>query len=197
MPRIIASVVVAVLVTTACVATIQPAVNVTYQDAERPVITRLAILPVTAGEGLEGFRRMTADSLSAAVRAQRSDVHLVPAEEALRLLNDAGLADRYSDMIISYNQTGILSKETLQTMGTALNAGHMLHVKVAYASLQPDEYTTLQNLDMFAHLWDSAKGDVVWESTGGAQVNAGIFVQARTIPEILAIACVEVIKALP
>lgn len=188
-----------------CAASIRPDVSVTYVSEDGVTPARLAMLPVTAGEGLEGFRRMTADSLHSALVSARPEIEVIPADSTLRLLNDAGLAQRYSDMVLAYDRTGILDKETLSAIGEALDADHLLHVEVTYGAGKSTDYnlftglstTRNQRLSIFAHLWSPGKGDVVWEAAGGAAVEATELQRSRSIPEILAVACKDLALKFP
>lgn len=188
-----------------CAATIRPDVNVTYIAPQGVIPERLAMLPVTAGEGLEGFRRMTADSLYSALTSARPEIEVIPADSTLELLNEAGLARRYSDMVVAYDRTGILDKETLSTIGRALDADHLLHVEVTYGAAKSTDYnlftglstTRNQRLSIFAHLWSPAEGDVVWEAAGGAQVEASELQRSRSVPEILGVACRDLAVKFP
>jgi hypothetical protein len=108
-------------------------------------------------------------------------------------------------MVTSYDQTGILDKQTLQALGAALEADHLLHVDVAYGAGERTDYsvwtgfstTRNQELTIFAHLWSPTEGDVVWEAAGGAQVSASELETTRSVPEILGVACRDLAAKFP
>ncbi len=54
-----------------------------------------------------------------------------------------------------------------------------------------------QQLSLFAHIWSPERGDVVWEASGGARVEAGEFQRTRSISEILGVACRNVVARMP
>ncbi|MHC4234523.1 MAG: hypothetical protein ACYSUQ_05355 [Planctomycetota bacterium] len=193
------------LALTGCAASITPDLVVTYVDPEGVTPQRVALLPVTAGEGLEGFRRMTADNVYADLRASRPEISFLSADSTLDLLNEHGLAQPYAEMVVTYETTGVLDKAMLQQMGDVLDVDHLLHVAVRYSEGSETKYsiwtgydtTEKQNLGLFAHLWSPEEGDIVWEASGGAEVSASEFETTRSLPEILNVACKELAANFP
>jgi hypothetical protein len=157
-------------------------------------VDTLAILPVSTGEGLEGFRRLIADSLTAALRHAHKGLLVVPADSTLARLNAAGMADSYAQMIRDYVQTSILDKHTLARLADAAGSRHLLYVRASYGEGQSVSgnfmtgYSTQRNQDLtlFVHVWDGARGDVVWEATARSKVSAGELMTSRGVDEILA-----------
>lgn len=199
-PLVIASVLV-----TGCMAPINNTLNVSYVAPQGVEISRLAILPVTAGEGLEGFRRTTADSLYNALMRRSAEVEIVPAEESLRRLNEAQLAERYSNMMIAYDRTGILDRAVMAEMGRVLGTRHLLNLRVGYEESSrigvgfatSVAETRTQAIHLFAHVWDTEVGDIVWEAAGGAASTSGEFSVAVPTQQVLAAATRNLAARLP
>jgi hypothetical protein len=117
----------------ACAAQIHTSSRVTYV-APRPVkLDTLAMLPVSSGEGLEGFRRMISDSLFVRLTKARRDLVVLPAESTLSRLNSAGLNEKYAQAIRDYQQTSVLDRGTVDTMSRTLHARFLLYIRAAYS----------------------------------------------------------------
>ena len=186
-----------ILVLTSCTGTIRSTVNVTYLAPSGVTLTRLAILPVMSAEGLEGFRRIAADILAAAVPQERPEIVVIPAGEALSALNEAGLAQDYSQMVTDYERTGILDKETLAAMGEAVGANHLLHMRARYWE-RPLTEDFVQILDVSGHIWSTEKGDVVWEASANVERPVNDEIESRRpMGELLAVACRLLMAQLP
>lgn len=188
-----------------CAASINPHSTVTYDETGSTTIDSVAILPVTAGEGLEGFRRQTADSVRTALQQAHPNLTVLDDGTSLERLNKAGLAQQYADMVEDYRTTGVLDGETLKNMGDAIGAPYLLAVRVSYAEKSETGYNALtgisttehQNVGLFAHLWSPEAGDVVWEADAGAEVSAGDFERTRELNEIIAEACTALANRFP
>lgn len=191
--------------TVACVATITSDVGVTYVAPEAPEMRVLALLPVTAGEGVEGFRRLTADSLFQALTRTHPELEIVPADESLRRLNQAGLVSTYAGLIQDYADTGILDQRGLQQLSDVLGADHLMHVQVGYGETSEvtmglvTDYAEQerQRLRVVARIWSPAVGDVVWEASGTAESVSGELTTRRTIPEILSVIIQQLARQVP
>lgn len=183
-----------------CTASIQPETTVTYIHPEPGQLRQLAILPVSAGEGLEGFRRLTADSLRVALERHRSGMEIVPASESLGRLSDAGLAETYSKMVQDYDRTGVLDRDRLQEISDAVGANYMLRTSVDYGTSVSGGgiyETERQNLNIFARIWSAEHGDIVWEANSTVRVEAGWGYGTRNLRELVSIACSEIARQVP
>ncbi len=90
----------------------------------------LALLPITAGEGMEGYRRPAGDSLYNAIRTLRKDINVLDAQTSLNKINDAQLADKYAELIRTYAQTAILNKESVKSLSEAIGKRYLMHVRL-------------------------------------------------------------------
>lgn len=181
-----------VLLLAGCAAKIQPEMNVTVDEIREPVDT-LAILPVTAASGLEGFRRQAAQKILAELEASYAVEHLIAAKTTGSRLSEAGLASDYSEMVESYQSVGVLDGPTLKRIADAVGADYLLATRISYTEtegvqpgmLTPYARVTKQGVNIFAHVWHASKGQVVWEGVGRAQATAGEFSKERTVEEIM------------
>ncbi len=192
-----------VLVVSGCMAKINTSVNQTYVPQEGLVVEGVALLPVTAGAGLEGFRRAVGDTVSAHITTAFPGTGLVPPQESLGLLNDAGLADAYARLVTTYQTTGILDKEALASMSRALGVRYLMHCELSYAQDQSWEpglvsnVMTTEQVSMMLRIWDSEKADVVWEAHAQGSQKSGDIVKARPFEEVYSAMARDLIRALP
>jgi hypothetical protein len=178
----------------ACAAPITTHTSVTYLAPEPASVERVAILPVSSGEGLEGFRRMISDSLYATLRRGQPAIMILPADSTLARLNAAGLTERYARLIRDYQQTSILDRAVLDSIARATGTRHLLYTRAAYETGRSVTGNFLtgysarrdQDLQLFVHIWDGGKGDVVWEAVATGKVSAGELEYSRGVDEILA-----------
>ena len=194
-----------VIVASACVAGMRSTIETSYSNPDM-TLQGIAILPVTAGEGLEGFRRHMASLLENQIAAQHPDVKVITSAECLRRINDLGLANEYSDMLETYGRTGILDRETLGELADAVGAQHMLQAQFSYEAADFVEVGAIggglnreerQELYVFGQLWDGTEGDVVWEVAGSVRSRTGEFTFARDVEDILAQAITDLVAELP
>lgn len=176
-----------------CAAPINTTTSVTYLAPVPPSVDSVAILPVSSGEGLEGFRRMISDSLYAVLGREHREVVVLPADTTLDRINAARLTDRYAQAIRDYQQTSVLDKATIDSMGRAIGVKYFLYTRAAYAAAKSVSgnfltgYSTRrdQELQLFVHVWDTRRGDVVWEAVTNADVSAAELQASRGLDEIL------------
>jgi hypothetical protein len=186
---------------TGCAASIYTSANVTYLAPSTPAVDSLAILPVSSGEGLEGFRRMISDSLFTILGRERKEIVLLPADTTLTRINRAGLTAQYAAAIRDYQQTSVLTRATIDTMSRQIGARYLLYTRAAYEegrSVAGNFFTGYssrrdQNLQLHLHVWDGRKGDVVWEAVATGKVSAGELETSRGVDEILAASVRELV----
>lgn len=137
----------------------------------------LAVLPVlTNVPKYEGIRRQTGQSLARAIKRQYPSIKIKSPRETLNMINKNEMSDIYSDMMTDYSKTGILNQNTMSQMGKALKSRFMLYTRLGAEETVDTEYSSsmgvtqsrASELNIYSQLWDTEKGDVVWEGTGGA-----------------------------
>jgi len=157
---------------------------VTYKARELDFSTfknsTITVLPVLAGEGYEGFRRLTGDCMTDAFKDAFPGATIYSHSEALDKINAAGMSSSYSSTIENYSKSAILDKQILNDLGSRLKTDFLVYSKVGRTGttrvgivhvegLTPVVIATSVNeIEIFAQIWDTRKGDVVWERTGGA-----------------------------
>ncbi|MFC2084938.1 hypothetical protein ACFLS9_07775 [Bacteroidota bacterium] len=135
--------------------------------------SKIGVLPVLAGEGFEGFRRVTGQYITNSLKEYFPNSIILSHSETLELINEYDLVNEYSDMMISYSETAILNKETLAKLGEVTDCDYLLYSKVYsdeqhYYSYVADINieTRTESADISAQLWDIELSDIVWEGIG-------------------------------
>ena len=141
----------------------------------------LAILPVVAGMGLEGYRRPFGESLNSVAADHLEYGSYLTWEDTMDFLNDAGLVSDYNTAITGYQQTSIIDASLIGRMAEATETRYFFYVTL----FPPTDETTVgysflsggvradQRLGVsaFGQVWD-AEGDVAWEGTGSSEVKS-------------------------
>jgi hypothetical protein len=177
------------IILSGCAATIRDLSKVQYVKegfvADSLRTGGLALLPVVAGQGQEGYRRPLADSLNFHIQRVRPNVQFIKWQDAITKLNDKGLAEKYQAAISTYRTTSIIDKSLVSEIGSALGVRYFLFVsledfrqssKLGYSGLTGklrEDQTAKVNA--FAQIWDSQTGDVVWEGIGHAEASSSEF----------------------
>ena len=172
-----------------CSAKIQVHNQTTYAGAEFGKVSieehGLAILPVVAGMGMEGYRRPFGVSLDSVAADHLEYGSYLTWEDTMDLLNDAELVSDYNEAIAGYQQTSIIDRSLIEKMAEATETRYFFYVTLFPPT---DERTIGRGLtgilredqrlgiSAFGQVWD-AEGDVVWEGTGSSEVKSGQWLQ--------------------
>jgi hypothetical protein len=196
-----------VLPTTGCTAGIYTGFEELHPAAAPVHAERIAVLPVTAAAGSESYRGVIGDSLLAVAQRAHPSVEFISPAEALDRLNDAGLAERFANLLVGYQQTGIFDRTLLRQVGGALGADHALQLRVGYERTSevqnrlfyPSEMYESERQDMHVTvlLWDVREGGLAWEASGGGSTQEGEYTIARQFEEVLAATAGQLAQQLP
>ena len=137
---------------------------------------RVAVLNAVVGITLEGFSHQVSRSLGAALEQSGRPIKVVSAHETLSMINEAGLAVEYQDMVSGYTRTGILHRPVLEKIGQAVEAKYVLQPTLATFSQSMSGrlsffglrliQTRISILRLTVQLWDTRTGKIAWESSG-------------------------------
>jgi hypothetical protein len=149
------------------------------------------VLNAAVGITLEGFAHQVSRSLGAALEQSGRPIKFVSAYETLSLINEAGLAVEYQDMVSGYTRTGILHRPVLERIGQAIEANYVLQPTLATFSQSMSGrfsflglrliQTRISIFRLAVQLWDTRTGKIVRESSGEA-MRAGEDVREFRIP---------------
>lgn len=142
----------------------------------------LAILPITAGADLEGYRRPFGDVLNQSMDGLFENI--TGWNQTMQRLNTSGLVADYQSAIQAYNETAILDQSVMQKMTKALGVRYLLYVRLSppesssrtrYSALAGTTYNEQSQAVMaYAKIWDQ-NGDVVWEGSSKTTAVSGAY----------------------
>lgn len=141
----------------------------------------IAILPVVAGAGVEGYRRPFANAINESAKENLVPGAFVSWRDTMNLLNEADLVEEYQDAISAYASTSIIPRNLIEKMSEATGTQYFLFVSLnPPVSSTRDTYSALSsagaietNIGVSANgqVWNT-NGDVVWEGSGSSEVSA-------------------------
>jgi hypothetical protein len=154
------------------------------------------------------YREILSDILVAALRDSRPTMPLVPLHQSLSMINQKGLASDYADLLSNYEKTGILHRQTLEKIGTALGARYLFlptlvdynentftRISIIGVRFVQTRTTTVKTM---LQIWDSVSGEIVWQGTAQATM-AGEDIREKPIlfEDVARLAWDELVEKLP
>jgi hypothetical protein len=156
--------------------------------AREPVATLGLVTPAA----LQGFSPSLSLALTAALSQASPPIRGIPTYETVNRLNEKGLAADYTEMISDFPRSGILDRERLQRIGSALGSKYVLQPGLAeFSQAITDRFeiggwkllkTRLTSLRLWLRLWDTQTGQMLWESAGETTVATELLRQAAAVP---------------
>jgi hypothetical protein len=156
--------------------------------AREPVAT----LGLVAPAGLQGLSLSVSLAFDTALSQVSPPVRGIPTYETVNRLNDNGLAADYGDMMSGFARSGILDRERLQRIGTALGTRYVLQPGLAeFTQALVDRFelsgfklfrTRITTLRLWLQLWDTQAGLIVWASAAEITVAAELLRGERAVP---------------
>jgi hypothetical protein len=158
------------------------------QLAREPVATFGLVAPA----GLQGFSATLSYALIAALSEASPPIRGIPDHDTLNMLNGQALAPEYGDLISGFARSGILDRERLQRIGSALGSGYVLlpglaefnqviidRISIYGWNFIQSRVTTLR---LWLQLWDTRKGQILWQSAGEITLATRLLRPERTVP---------------
>ena len=140
--------------------------------SNQPVATAGLVAPAA----LQGFNASMSFALESALTDLSPPIRALPAREIVNALNDQGLTSEYGDVLAGFARTGVMDRERLQRIGSALGFRYVLLPGLAqfdHGILDRFEIagvkvirTRVTLLRVWLQLWDARTGHIVWESAG-------------------------------
>ncbi len=168
----------------------------------------VAMITPSSVTGQEEDRQALALSFAAALQKHRPDIQFLGLPQTLSAINQNGTADIYRAMYDEYQNTGIFNHQALAQLSKATNCRYILQLKLAdfrqssdgrFGVLGLRVLTTRQsNLRLFAQIWDSQTGAIVWEASDELSMATEAFRQINiTFTDIVEAGSAELISTLP
>lgn len=163
-----------------------PSFNVT-ELAHQQVATLGLLTPA----GLQGFNPPLSHALSAALSEASPPIRGIAAHETVNMLNEQGQSAQYGALIAGFGRAGILEREPLQRIGSALSSRYVLlpglaeFNQVIIDRLSISGWNFIQSrvttLRLWLQLWDTQTGKIVWESAGEITVATKLLRSEQTV----------------
>lgn len=196
-----------VLPLTGCAAGIHTGFEELHPAAAPVYAERIAVLPVTAVRGSEPYREVIGDSLLHVAQRAHPDVEFVAPHRSLELLNEAELAERFANLLVAYQETGLYDRALLRKVGEALGVDHVLQLRVAYERHSEIEAGLFdpgtlyeadrQNLHVTAVLWDVRHGELAWEAAGSSTTRDAEYELPRSFFDVLGVTASRLAEQMP
>lgn len=133
----------------------------------------IAIITPSSVTGQEEDKEALALTFAEVLRARRPAVHTVTLAETLGAINRNGLARAYKEMYDDYHRSGVLRRQTLQTLADHTRTRYLLQLKLAaFGQGSSNRWgflgvrvldTKYARIRLFAQIWDATDGSVAWE----------------------------------
>lgn len=152
----------------------------------------VATLGPVAAPAIQGLSATVSYALTSALSQASPPIRTMPMPEMLNRLTDQGLAGEYVDMLAGAARGGVLERERLLRIGTALGSPYVLQPGLAEFNqtvLDKFEFTGVKivrtrvlALRLWLQLWGTQTGHLLWESTGEVTVAVPILGVESTVP---------------
>jgi hypothetical protein len=154
----------------------------------QPVTTLGLIAPA----GLQGFSATLSYALIGALSAASPPIRGIADQETVNMLNGKALSGEYADLISGFARNGILERERLQRIGSALGSHYVLLPGLAeFNQVIVDRFDVkgfklIQNrvttLRVWLQLWETTTGRILWQSTGEITAATRLLRPERSVP---------------
>jgi hypothetical protein len=152
----------------------------------------VATVALVAPGGLAGFNVSLSHALVAALAKASPPIRGIPAHEIANAVNDLGLAVEYSDLLTGFALNGVMERERLQRLGSALGfryllvpglaeLGHVILDRFEFSGLKIIR-TRVTVLRVWLQLWDAQTGHLLWQSAGEVATASEVVRHDRFVP---------------
>jgi hypothetical protein len=155
---------------------------------EKPI----AALGLIAPANLQGLGPTLSHALLAAFTKVQPPVRVIPSYETVGIINEQGLAQNYAELLSGFRLGGILQRQQLGPIGSALGSRYVLLPGLAeFNQLIMDKYeviglklvrTRVTTLRLWLQLWDVQTGRILWESAGEVTAVTALLNAKRIVP---------------
>jgi hypothetical protein len=152
----------------------------------------VATVGLIASAGLSGHSAAMSHALVAALAQVSPPIRAIAAHEVANAINDQGLATEYADLLSGFAKSGIMDRERLSRIGSAVGFRYLLLPGVAqfdHTILDRFEIagvkvirTRATVLRVWLQLWDTRTGHILWESAGEVATASEVLRHDRIVP---------------
>ena len=135
----------------------------------------IAFITPSTVTGQEQEKQAVALTFADVIKRERPGLRVVTLAETLGAINKAGLAVDYTRMYDEYRDTGLLTRDVLQRIGTATGTRYLVQLKLqGFGQGSKERFgvlglriveTQFAHVRLFLQIWDSSDGTIAWEGT--------------------------------
>ena len=173
-----------------CTAGIGTRVAEPVQPPEPLVLDEIALLPVIAEAGSEGFVPLAADALLGEMEYALPELHLLDPDEARERVGEAGAAARYAELLRNYEQSAVADRADIDAVREALGVSHFLSARLRFTEVETVgadvfservEEEMRREVILTVRLWGPGRSGPLWEASAQARTETGTF--TPSLPE--------------
>ncbi|MBD3334851.1 MAG: hypothetical protein GF355_04995 [Candidatus Eisenbacteria bacterium] len=148
----------------------------------------LALLPIVAGAGQEGYRRPLGDHLNRELPNAVVNAKTISWQATMESINANELVEEYEQIVTGYQKTAILNRKLVRNIGASLEVRYALYCSlqdvserdvIEYSILFGTSSKTVANVLVHCLVFDLQTGDIVQEIVGTAHSEASEFEYTR------------------
>ncbi len=135
----------------------------------------IALISPSAAQGHEEDRQALAFTFGRVFAEQRPEVSVISLHQSLGAINENGLAEAYKLMYVEYSGTGVFNRDILSQIGEAIGSRYVLQLQLAgFSQFSSSRLNALgvrliqtnqATIRLFAQIWDTETGRIVWEGS--------------------------------
>lgn len=126
---------------------------------------RVGLLPMFGRGENRGFLVNADDIFAQSLSSEKTGVEFLSPGESLEKIKSAGLIDTYQDMVRNYSPTATPRLSDIKIIGGAIGTKYIVQSELQSSRVM--EGAT--HVRIYARLWDTEKGEIVWEGIGEAR----------------------------
>lgn len=142
------------------------------------------------------YKAIVGDILAQTIRELRKEIPVTTPDQTISLINEKDMTKDYSELMKEYRETGILKKKPSAKIAGLTGSRYLMlpvlgehdthrDTRLAFFGLRLAE-TREADLRLFLQIWDSTKGELVWQGTGSATIATDNFLSVPVLTEELA-----------
>jgi hypothetical protein len=162
-------------------------------------IKKIAIFPIRNVRLAPSEAIQLNRDISQAINRRNPDIEILNAVEAIEILNEKGLADKWAQFLENYVISGIPNANILREVGGALGVDKILQGEMLNITQKDGDFYTYGTTRVTVHytMMDVENSKIIWDvSSDGIAISNNYF-DAPAVIEAVRVAQDEILSALP
>lgn len=133
----------------------------------------MAFITPSTVTGQEEDKQALALAFIDVLHDRRPEIHAISLAETLSIINRAGLAKAYRQMVDDYRYTGLFDRDALQQLAKVAGVRYLAQLKLSgFRQVSKSRWgflgvrlidTQMTDMRLFLQIWDSQDGSIAWE----------------------------------